>query len=41
MKLEIARGLFLVAALAVATVAVAAWEEPGPVVFSHADKAAQ
>ncbi|MEE1869555.1 hypothetical protein [Pseudomonas auratipiscis] len=36
MKLEIARGLFLVAALGVATAAVAAWEEPGPVVFSHA-----
>ncbi|MGH8382661.1 hypothetical protein [Pseudomonas sp.] len=41
MKLEIARGLFLVAALAVATAAVAAWEEPGPVVLSHFDKAAQ
>ncbi|MBM3108854.1 hypothetical protein IIE18_27420 [Pseudomonas sp. V1] len=36
MKLEIARGLFLVAALGVATAAVAAWEEPGPVFFSHA-----
>lgn len=41
MKLEIARGLFLVVALAVATVAVAAWEEPGPQVFSHTDKGAQ
>jgi hypothetical protein len=41
MKLEIARSLFLVAALAVATAAVAAWEEPGPQVFSHADEAAQ
>jgi hypothetical protein len=36
MKLEIARGLFLVAALAVATVALAAWEEPGPEVLSAA-----
>ncbi|WP_166364353.1 hypothetical protein [Pseudomonas akapageensis] len=36
MKLEIARGLFLVAALAVATVAMAAWEEPGPVVLRSA-----
>ncbi|UVJ43208.1 hypothetical protein NVV94_21980 [Pseudomonas sp. LS1212] len=34
MKLEIARGLFLLAALAVATAALAAWEEPGPVVLS-------
>ncbi|TDF86713.1 hypothetical protein [Pseudomonas sp. H9] len=41
MKLEIARGLFLVAALGVATAAVAAWEEPGPVVFSHCDNAVQ
>jgi len=28
MKLEIARGLFLVGALAVASLAVAAWEQP-------------
>ncbi|MEG1041530.1 hypothetical protein [Pseudomonas sp. NUPR-001] len=39
MKLEIARGLFLLAALGVATAAVAAWEEPGPVVVSHGDSA--
>lgn len=41
MKLEIARGLFLLAALAVATVAVAAWEEPGPVVFSPSAQSGQ
>ncbi|WP_191831021.1 hypothetical protein [Pseudomonas fluorescens] len=41
MKLEIARGLFLVAALAAATAAVAAWEEPGPEVLSHTANAAQ
>ncbi|EXF43259.1 hypothetical protein BAY1663_04310 [Pseudomonas sp. BAY1663] len=29
MKLEIARGLFLVGALGVATLCVAAWHEPG------------
>lgn len=34
MKLEIARSLFLVAALATATVAVAAWDEPRPGVIS-------
>jgi len=34
MKLEIARSLFLLAALATATVAVAAWEEPRPGVVS-------
>lgn len=28
MKLEIARGLFLIGALAVASMAVAAWEQP-------------
>ncbi|BBR52524.1 MULTISPECIES: hypothetical protein [Pseudomonas] len=37
MKLEIARALFLVAALAVTTAAVAAWEEPRPAVFSKAE----
>ena len=37
MKLEIARALFLLAALAVTTVAVAAWEEPKMVVFSKAE----
>lgn len=41
MKLEIARALFLVAGLAVTTAAVAAWEEPRPVVFSKADMADQ
>ncbi|CAH0648737.1 MULTISPECIES: hypothetical protein [Gammaproteobacteria] len=41
MKLEIARALFLVAGLAVTTVAVAAWEEPRPTVFSKAEMAAQ
>ncbi|MFJ4347899.1 hypothetical protein [Pseudomonas sp. NPDC089401] len=41
MKLEIARALFLVAGLAVTTAAVAAWEEPRPVVFSKAEQAAQ
>ncbi|MFF5865049.1 hypothetical protein [Pseudomonas sp. NPDC012596] len=41
MKLEIARALFLVAGLAVTTVAVAAWEEPRPVVFSKAEQAEQ
>ena len=30
MKLEIARGLFLVAALGLTAVAAAAWEQPGP-----------
>ncbi len=34
MKLEIVRGLFLVGALGVATLAVAAWHEPGPEVLS-------
>ncbi|WP_449431325.1 hypothetical protein [Pseudomonas putida] len=41
MKLEIARALFLVAGLAVTTVAVAAWEEPRPMVFSKAELADQ
>ncbi|OII58929.1 hypothetical protein BIW19_06655 [Pseudomonas putida] len=41
MKLEIARALFLVAGLAVTTVAVAAWEEPKPTVFSKAELANQ
>ncbi|HHJ1298010.1 hypothetical protein D3C76_586400 [compost metagenome] len=41
MKLEIARALFLVAGLAVTTVAVAAWEEPKPMVFSKAEMADQ
>jgi len=34
MKLEIARGLFLLGALGVASVALAAWEQPGPQVLS-------
>ncbi|MCK1791371.1 hypothetical protein [Pseudomonas violetae] len=34
MKLEIARGFFLVGALAVASIAVAAWEQPRPQVLS-------
>ena len=41
MKLEIARALFLLAGLAVTTVAVAAWEEPRPMVFSKADLMSQ
>ena len=41
MKLEIARALVLVAGLAVTTVAVAAWEEPRPTVFSKAEMADQ
>ncbi|MFP6848333.1 MAG: hypothetical protein VCA57_06480 [Pseudomonas sp.] len=35
MKLEIARGLFLVAALSVASLAVAAWQEASPQVITH------
>ena len=35
MKLEIARGLFVVAALSVASIAAAAWQEAGPQVISH------
>ncbi|KJK04380.1 MULTISPECIES: hypothetical protein [Pseudomonas] len=41
MKLELARGLFLLLALAVATAAAAAWEEPRPQVVSKVDPAAQ
>ena len=41
MKLEIARGVFLLIALGVATVAVAAWEEPRPQIFSKVDAGAQ
>ncbi|NBB34637.1 hypothetical protein [Pseudomonas sp. BC115LW] len=36
MKLEIARGLFLIGALAVASLAVAAWEQPRTQVLSAA-----
>jgi hypothetical protein len=40
MKLEVARGLFLIGALAVASLAVAAWEQPRTQVLSsvHADE---
>lgn len=41
MKLEIARALFLVAALAVTTAAAAAWEQPRPMVFSKAGEGGQ
>ncbi|MGJ3439727.1 hypothetical protein AAZU54_06975 [Pseudomonas sp. Je.1.5.c] len=41
MKLEIARALFLVGALVVTTAAAAAWDEPGPTVFSKAGQAGQ
>ncbi|NQD91593.1 hypothetical protein HP532_02870 [Pseudomonas sp. CrR25] len=34
MKLEIARGLFLLAALGVASIAAAAWQEAGPEVLT-------
>jgi hypothetical protein len=34
MKLELARGLFLVGALGVASVALAAWEQPRPKILS-------
>ncbi|WP_122316208.1 hypothetical protein [Pseudomonas cichorii] len=34
MKLEVARGLFLLGALATATVAVAAWEQPSTKILS-------
>ncbi|WP_460121386.1 hypothetical protein [Pseudomonas sp. S2_C03] len=37
MKLEIARGLFLVGALAVASLAVAAWEQPRTQVLGSAN----
>jgi hypothetical protein len=36
MKLEIARGVFLIAALGVASLAAAAWHEPGPVMLGNA-----
>lgn len=41
MKLEIARGLFLLCALAVASIAFAAWEEPRPQVLSSIELGAQ
>ncbi|CAG8867076.1 hypothetical protein PS627_02359 [Pseudomonas fluorescens] len=41
MKLQIARGLFLLCALAVCTAAAAAWEQPRTVVFSKAEDGRQ
>lgn len=34
MKLELARGLFVVGALGIASVAMAAWQQPGPQIYS-------
>jgi hypothetical protein len=34
MKLEIARGLFLVGALGIASLALTLWEQPGPRILS-------
>jgi len=36
MKLEVARGIFLAGALAVASMALVAWEQPGPQVLTTA-----
>ncbi len=41
MKLEIARGLFLVGALGVAAMALAAWEQPRTQVLSASHSGAQ
>ncbi|KAF1031342.1 MAG: hypothetical protein GAK37_00846 [Pseudomonas sp.] len=41
MKLEIARGLFLVGALGIAALALAAWEQPRTQVLSAAHGAVQ
>ena len=41
MKLEIARGLFLVGALGVTALAAAAWHEPAPQVLDAASCAVQ
>ena len=41
MKLEIARGLFLVGALSVTALATAAWQEPAPRVLDAASCGAQ
>ncbi|MBU1330981.1 MAG: hypothetical protein KJ610_03400 [Gammaproteobacteria bacterium] len=38
MKLEIARGLFLAGALTVASLAAAAWQEPGPQVITLSER---
>ncbi|HLA31085.1 MAG TPA: hypothetical protein VJ047_08685 [Pseudomonas sp.] len=40
MKLEIARGLFLVAALSLASLAAAAWHEPAARVISQSEQGA-
>lgn len=40
MKLDIARGVFLIGALGVASLAAAAWHEPGPVVL-HSELSAK
>lgn len=37
MKLEIARGLFLVSALGITAAAAAAWQQPGPRVLEARD----
>ncbi|AMB85519.1 hypothetical protein AWM79_09495 [Pseudomonas agarici] len=37
MKLEIARGLFLLSALAIASLALVVWEQPGTQILSKAD----
>ncbi|WP_285423118.1 MULTISPECIES: hypothetical protein [unclassified Pseudomonas] len=34
MKLEMARGLFLIGALGVTSIALAAWDQPGPKILS-------
>ncbi len=41
MKLDIARGIFLIGALGVASLAAAAWHEPGPEVLHSASAAKQ
>ncbi|MDD0973143.1 hypothetical protein [Pseudomonas fontis] len=41
MKLEIARTVFILAALVTATVAFAAWEEPRPGIYSAAEQGGQ
>ena len=41
MKLEIARGVFLVGALGIAALALAAWEQPRTQVLSAAQSSAQ
>lgn len=41
MKLEIARGLFLIGSLGIAVAATAAWQEPGPKILTQEDCAEQ